>query len=187
MSQEMLVLNCQISDLGLQPLTRLREDLMLASLTLTRVVLLQSPGSTSVIMSCSNSIIELMERSLAIAAERSSRCSKSEPWCFISISAAISLLKVHLGIWDRSTAKYSCAQAFLDLHKQHPRNQIPQQLISQSASHDVSRELHTGMDPSIQQINDIPPYIAWLDGDIFDFGLEAYNLDMNVNGMSQEM
>ncbi|KAH0379840.1 hypothetical protein KCU92_g7927, partial [Aureobasidium melanogenum] len=176
-----------LRDLGLQPLTRLREDLMLASLTLTRVVLLQSPGSTSIIMSCSNSIIELMERSLAIAAERSLRCSKSEPWCFISISAAISLLKVHLGILDRSTAKYSCAQAFLNLHKQHPRSQIPQQPISQSASYDVGRDLHTGIDPSIQQLNEIPPYIAWLDGDIFDFGLEAYNLDMNVNGMSQEM
>ncbi|KAH0404308.1 hypothetical protein KCU89_g1259, partial [Aureobasidium melanogenum] len=187
MSRETLLVNCQISDLGLQPLTRLREDLMLASLTLTRVVLLQSPDSTSIIMSCSNSIIELMERCLAIAAERSLRCSKSEPWCFISISAAISLLKVHLGILDRSTAKYSCAQAFLNLHKQHPRSQTPQQPISQSASHDVSRELHTGIDPSIQQLNDIPPYIAWLDGDIFDFGLEAYNLDMNINGMSQSM
>ncbi|KAG9518616.1 hypothetical protein KCU93_g8342, partial [Aureobasidium melanogenum] len=176
-----------LRDLGLQPLTRLREDLMLASLTLTRVVLLQSPGSTSIIMSCSNSIIELMERSLAIAAERSLRCSKSEPWCFISISAAISLLKVHLGILDRSTAKYSCAQAFLNLHKQHPRSQIPQQPISQSASYDVGRDLHTGIDPSIQQLNEIPPYMAWLDGDIFDFGLEAYNLDLNVNGMSQEM
>jgi hypothetical protein len=100
---------------------------------------LKLPGSTSIIMSCSNSIIELMERSLAIAAERSLRCSKSEPWCFISISAAISLLKVHLGILDRSTAKYSCAQAFLNLHKQHPRSQIPQQPISQSASYDVGR------------------------------------------------
>ncbi|KAG9695046.1 hypothetical protein KCU95_g5228, partial [Aureobasidium melanogenum] len=187
MSREMLLLNCQISDLGLQPLTRLREDLMLASLTLTRIMLLQNPNSTSVVMSCSNSNIELMERSLAIAAERSLRCSKAEPWCFISINAAISLIKVHLEIMDRPTAKYTCAQAFLDLHKRRPESQTQQQPTPQSASHGVSRELHTSIDASTQQLNDIPPYIAWLDGDIFDFGLEAHNLDMNVNGMWQEM
>ncbi|KAH0280907.1 hypothetical protein KCU91_g682, partial [Aureobasidium melanogenum] len=187
MSREMLLLNCQISDLGLQPLTRLREDLMLASLTLTRIMLLQNPNSTSVVMSCFNSNIELMERSLAIAAERSLRCSKAEPWCFISINAAISLIKVHLEIMDRPTAKYTCAQAFLDLHKRRPESQTQQQPTPQSASHGVSRELHTSIDASTQQLNDIPPYIAWLDGDIFDFGLEAHNLDMNVNGMWQEM
>ncbi|KEQ68099.1 hypothetical protein M436DRAFT_32393, partial [Aureobasidium namibiae CBS 147.97] len=116
MSREMLLINCQISDLGLQPLTRLREDLLLGSLTLTRIMLLQSPRSTSIIMSSANSIIELMERSLNIAAERSLRCRKSKPWCFITISAAISLLKVHLGMWDRPTAKYSCASTFLELY-----------------------------------------------------------------------
>lgn len=47
MSREMLLLNCQISDLGLQPLTRLREDLMLSSLTLTRIMLLQNPSELS--------------------------------------------------------------------------------------------------------------------------------------------
>ncbi|KAH0335995.1 hypothetical protein KCU81_g8757, partial [Aureobasidium melanogenum] len=186
MSREMLLLNCQISDLGLQPLTRLREDLMLASLTLTRIMLLQNPNSTSVVISCSSSDIELMERSLAIAAERSLRCSKAEPWCFISINAAISLIKVHLGIMDRLTAKYSCAQAFLDLHKQQSASQT-QQLTAQSTSHDTRTELHAGIDASTQQLSDIPPYIAWLDGDIFDFGLEAHNLDMNVNGIWQDM
>ncbi|KAH0361733.1 hypothetical protein KCU65_g8517, partial [Aureobasidium melanogenum] len=143
--------------------------------------------STSVVMSCSSSNIELMERSLAIAAERSLRCSKAEPWCFISISAAISLIKVHLGILDRPTAKYSCAQAFLDLHKQQPTSQTLQQSFLQSASHDIGRDLHTSIDASTQQLTDIPPYIAWLDGDIFDFGFEAHTLDMNVNGMWQEM
>ncbi|KAG9696105.1 hypothetical protein KCU95_g1350, partial [Aureobasidium melanogenum] len=186
MSREMLLLNCQISDLGLQPLTRLREDLILASLTLTRIVLLQTPCSTSIIMSCSNSIIELMERSLAIAAERSLRCRKSEPWCFISISAAISLLKVHLGILDRPTAKYSCAQAFLNLHKRHPMSLTPRQPTPQSAPHDVSRDLHTGIDASAQP-NDIQPYIAWLDGDIFDFGSDAFSLDMNIDDLSQAL
>ncbi|KAG9943640.1 hypothetical protein KCU85_g8535, partial [Aureobasidium melanogenum] len=176
-----------ISDLGLQPLTRLREDLMLSSLTLTRIMLLQNPNSTSVAISCSSSDIELMERSLAIAAERSLRCSKAEPWCFISINAAISLIKVHLEIMDRLTAKYSCAQAFLDLHKQRPESQTQQQPTPQSVSQNASRELHNSIDAPTQQLNDIPPYIAWLDGDIFDFGLEAHNLDMNVNGMWQEM
>ncbi|KAG9652503.1 hypothetical protein KCV04_g265, partial [Aureobasidium melanogenum] len=167
MSREMLLLNCQITDLGLQPLTRLREDLLLGSLTLTRIMLLHNPCSTSIIVSCSDSIIELMERSLAIAAERSLRCRKSEPWCFISISAAISLLKVHLGILDRPTAKSSCAQAFLDLHKRESMSQISQQLTPQSSLPDASRDLHAGFDASTQ-FNDVPPYIAWLDGDIFD-------------------
>ncbi|KAG9806799.1 hypothetical protein KCU63_g22723, partial [Aureobasidium melanogenum] len=120
-----------------------------------------------IIVSCSDSIIELMERSLAIAAERSLRCRKSEPWCFISISAAISLLKVHLGILDRPTAKSSCAQAFLDLHKRESMSQISQQLTPQSSLPDASRDLHAGFDASTQ-FNDVPPYIAWLDGDIFD-------------------
>ncbi|KAH0409527.1 hypothetical protein KCU90_g20783, partial [Aureobasidium melanogenum] len=167
MSREMLLLNCQITDLGLQPLTRLREDLLLGSLTLTRIMLLHNPCSTSIIVSCSDSIIELMERSLAIAAERSLRCRKSEPWCFISISAAISLLKIHLGILDRPTAKCSCAQAFLDLHKRQPMSQVPQQLTPQTSIPDASRDLHAVIDASTQ-LNDVPPYIAWLDGDIFD-------------------
>lgn len=47
MSREMLLLNCQISDLGLQPLTRLREDLLLGSLTLTRIMLLHDPCELS--------------------------------------------------------------------------------------------------------------------------------------------
>lgn len=80
-----------------------------------------------------------MERSLAIAAERSLRCSKAEPWCFISINAAISLIKVHLEIMDRLTAKYSCAQAFLDLHKQRPESQTQQQPTPQSVSQNASR------------------------------------------------
>ncbi|KAH0136563.1 hypothetical protein KCU82_g18740, partial [Aureobasidium melanogenum] len=156
-----------MDDLGLQPLTRLREDLLLGSLTLTRIMLLHNPCSTSVIVSCSDSVIELMERSLAIAAERSLRCRKSEPWCFISISAAISLLKIHLGILDRPTAKCSCAQAFLDLHKRQPMSQVPQQLTPQTSIPDASRDLHAVIDASTQ-LNDVPPYIAWLDGDIFD-------------------
>ncbi|KAG9570673.1 hypothetical protein KCU71_g3984, partial [Aureobasidium melanogenum] len=186
MSREMLLLNCQITDLGLQPLTRLREDLLLGSLTLTRIMLLHNPCSTSIIVSCSDSIIELMERSLAIAAERSLRCRKSEPWCFISISAAISLLKVHLGILDRPTAKSSCAQAFLDLHKRESMSQISQQLTPQSSLPDASRDLQAGFDASTQ-FNDVPPYIAWLDGDIFDFGLDAFSLDMNIDGLSQAL
>lgn len=47
MSREMLLLNCQIGDLGFQPLTCLREDLLLGSLTLTRIMLLHSPSESS--------------------------------------------------------------------------------------------------------------------------------------------
>jgi hypothetical protein len=44
LSRDVLLLNIQLQELGLQSLTLLREDLLLASLTLTRITIQQTRG-----------------------------------------------------------------------------------------------------------------------------------------------
>ena len=150
MSQEVLLLNRRLDEQGAHSLAQLREDLLLASLTLTRITMLQSPGrsppsatlicllwlhdavlrltcsstaSTSIVMINSTVSIQLLEQCLPLTGKRYLRCYNSEPWCFLTMYATAMLLKVHLGKEQRRTAKYSCAQMFLELHRKHVQNQ----------------------------------------------------------------
>lgn len=145
MSRDILQTNGRLADMGVQNLAQLREDLLLASLNLTHITMLQPPGtslishmflphsmgrsppslttsvvdSTSVTMSDSLSIIELLEQCLPIMEHRYLRSCHSEPFGFLTMCAASLLLKVHLGKEYRHSAKYICAQKFLDLHDKH--------------------------------------------------------------------
>lgn len=67
-------------------------------------------------MTESQSMVELLEQCLPLIEDRHLRCCYSELWCFITMCAAIMLLKIHLGKESNSTAKASCAEKFLDLH-----------------------------------------------------------------------
>lgn len=65
------------------------------------------------------SAIILLEQCLPLMEERYLRCLYGEPWCFVTMCAAIMLLKIRLGQESWQTAKSSCAQRFLDLHYKH--------------------------------------------------------------------
>ncbi|KAI5235753.1 hypothetical protein E4T43_09056 [Aureobasidium subglaciale] len=81
--------------------------------------MVQQPSSQDVIMSCSESTIGLMECCLPIMRDKCLRSSNVEPWCYMTICACLSLLEVHLGTCDHATAKYSCAQKFLDVFERN--------------------------------------------------------------------
>lgn len=69
------------------------------------------------------SSIELLERCLPFIEDRYISCSHDEPWCVLTMYAAASLLKVHLGKESHHDAKTSCARRFLGLHYRYKSRQ----------------------------------------------------------------
>lgn len=102
--------------LGINGLVSLREDLLLVSLSLTRITMLHHKGSTNIIMSGSDSTVELLERGLPFLEDAYLRSFYGEPWCFLTMCATTMLLKIYLGKESWQTGKSSYARMFLDLH-----------------------------------------------------------------------
>lgn len=63
--------------------------------------------------------IELLEHCLSFMEDRYLSCFHGEPWCFVTLCAAIMLLRVRAGLDSRREAQSSCAHKFLDLHYKH--------------------------------------------------------------------
>ncbi|THX55944.1 hypothetical protein D6D08_09328 [Aureobasidium pullulans] len=152
-SRDILLLNLELKDLGLQSLVQVREDLLLASLSLARVTMLQPLRSNSVIMSCSDAIVDLLE-------------------CCVPIA------EIHLGKIDSRTAEYICAQKFLDLHSKHSGSQR----TPSSNRHQEQPLLQNGLAPVAVQstlnenqsatqtslVSDVGTFAEWLNTDLFD-------------------
>ncbi|OTB20461.1 hypothetical protein K445DRAFT_324453 [Daldinia sp. EC12] len=115
-SIDILLLNSRLAELGCQSLATVRDDLLLASLSLVRIIMLQPKLSNSVMTANSESTIDLLERCVPSMEDKHLRCFHSELWCFITMHAAIMLLKAHLEKESRQAAKAICARRFLDLH-----------------------------------------------------------------------
>ncbi|KAI1467124.1 uncharacterized protein F4812DRAFT_451450 [Daldinia caldariorum] len=115
-SLDILLLNSRLAELGYQSLVTVRNDLLLASLSLVRIVMLQPKLSNSIMVANSQSAIDLLERCVPSMEDKHLCCFHSELWCFITMQAAIMLLKVHLEKESQQTAKAICARKFLDLH-----------------------------------------------------------------------
>ena len=110
-------------------------------------------------MSNAESTISLLEQCLPLLEESYLRYFLGEPWCPITMSTAIMLLKIHLGKETWESAKYSCAQRFLDLHYKHVGRQ-------QTALLNVSRKPQSSTD----QIDATLPATGWLDSNCADVG-----------------
>ncbi|TIA73287.1 hypothetical protein D6C76_06695 [Aureobasidium pullulans] len=153
-SRDILLLNLELKDLGLQSLVQVREDLLLASLSLARVTMLQPLYSNSVIMSCSDATIDLLERCVPIT-------------------------EIHLGKIDSQTAEYICAQKFLDLHSKHSgsqrtpsSNRHQEQPLLQNCLAPVAEQSTQNEDQSATQtslVPDVGTFAEWLNTDVFDF------------------
>lgn len=179
-SRDILLLNLELKDLGLQSLVQVREDLLLASLSLVRVTMLQPLRSNSVIMGCSDGTIDLLVRCVPITESRYSQSCNSEPWCFITMCAAYLILKVHLGKSDSQTAEYICGQKFLDLHHKHSgsqqtpsSNQNQEQPLLQNGFAPVAEQSTQNEDQSATQtslVPDVGTFAEWLNTDLFDLG-----------------
>ncbi|THX40089.1 hypothetical protein D6D11_08736 [Aureobasidium pullulans] len=170
-SRDILLLNLELKDLGLLSLVQIREDLLLASLSLVRVTMLQPlresnaisfsnswltevpSGSNSVIMGCSDATIDLLERCVPIT-------------------------EIHVGKIDSQTAEYICAQKFLDLHYKHSgsqqtpsSNQNQEQPLLQNGLAPVAEQSTQNEDQSATQTSlvlDVGTFAEWLNTDLFD-------------------
>ncbi|THW56006.1 hypothetical protein D6D25_03263 [Aureobasidium pullulans] len=152
-SRDILLLNFELKDLGLQSLVQVREDLLLASLSLVRVTMLQPLRSNSVIMGCSDATIDLLERCVPIT-------------------------EIHLGKTDSQTAQYICAQKFLDLHSKHTGSQqtpsskrYQEQPLLQNGFAPVAEQSTQNEDQSATQtslVPDVGTFAEWLNTDLFD-------------------
>lgn len=67
--------------------------------------------------------IDLLGQCLPFMEQRYLGCSYGEPWCFLTMYAAIMLLKLHVGEETPDSARSSCARQFLDLYDKHIRAQ----------------------------------------------------------------
>ncbi|CZR65084.1 related to transcription activator protein acu-15 [Phialocephala subalpina] len=186
MSRDILLLNTKLAGLGVQSLTLLREDLLLASLSLCRITFLQPRGSASIIMANSLSTVELLEQCLPLMEERYLRCFYGEPWCFLTICATTMLLKVHLGEESWATGKSSCAKRFLELHYKH----IGRHQASPPSQHYSMSEGSAGQFNTLAASQQLPTASAtvfqaseWLDGNYSDIATDPFDLDMDVYGI----
>lgn len=135
-SCELLLLHTGLAAQGLHSFTALREDLLLASLTLASIATSPSrdlapmdPAGTPVSLlpatgfirdggskSDAHATIALLQQCLPLQEERYLRGCNEEPWCFLTLCAALMVVQVHAGQETRQTAKAACARRFLDLH-----------------------------------------------------------------------
>ncbi|KAI1378367.1 hypothetical protein F4677DRAFT_392700 [Hypoxylon crocopeplum] len=181
-ARDILLLNSKLEGLGLQSLTALRDDLLLASLTLVHITMLQPKDSTSIIMTGSQSTIDLLEQCLPFMENIHLRCCYSELWCFMTMCAAIMLLKIRMGKESRQTARAACARRFLDLHyKQMERQKMcrtHEQCLATS-HHPDHIDIATSQlaSPSAPDL----PTSGWLDSNYPDFGIDAFDLDFNMD------
>ncbi|KAI0840529.1 hypothetical protein F5Y06DRAFT_308777 [Hypoxylon sp. FL0890] len=159
-SRDILLLNTKLASLGSQSLTFLREDLLLASLNLVRITMLQPKGSTGVIMANSQYTIDLLEECVPFMEDMHLRCCHSELWCFITMYAAIMLLKIYLGKESREQAKASCARRFFDLH----HKQIERQKMSSPDQ---------GPDFLVSD---------WLDSNYPELSIDYFDFGINMDG-----
>ncbi|TVY15012.1 Transcription factor lepE [Lachnellula arida] len=171
-SRDILLMNSTLAGLGIQALAFLREDLLLASLSITRVTLLQPQNSTSTITASSLSTINLLDQCLPILETRYLHNFHGEPWCFLTMCAATMLLKIHAGSETWQTAKSLCAERFLDLH--YRRIAQHQDSASQAGG------LAAGQQQSMRDETSFPAS-EWLDSNYSDIGVDCFGLDMDMD------
>ena len=101
--------------LGLPVPLHIREDLFLATMTLARITLRRKAAED----------VELLEQVLPLVADRYVHSFHGEPWNYVTLHAAIMLVRVNMGQDDWSTAQRKCAEAFVDVSKRRAPEEGP--------------------------------------------------------------
>ncbi|TGO06926.1 hypothetical protein BTUL_0389g00010 [Botrytis tulipae] len=184
MSRDILLLNLKLISTGVQSVTLLREDLLLASLTLTRVTLLQHKGSSSVIMSDSTAIIDFLKQCLPTMGNRYFYGFHKEPWCFLTMATAVALLNIHAGEGSPETAKLDISRSFSDLHHKRIENERHISISSeQDSSLRMSAEhIDLGGQSASHKAAEFSAF-SWLN--ISDFESDFFDLGMDLDSMWQ--
>ena len=115
-ARDMVLLHDKLAEQGIRTLNFLREDALTLSINLCSVTMLQSRGSTNMIMVNSQHTKKLLEKCLAMKEDRVLRCGNNEPWGYSIMCAATGLLEAHLGDKTPEAAKASSAERFVNLH-----------------------------------------------------------------------
>ncbi|KAI1343330.1 hypothetical protein F5Y15DRAFT_369703 [Xylariaceae sp. FL0016] len=125
-SRDILALNTRLADVGFQSLALLRSDVFLGALNLVHITIMQPKSTYGLIITSAPSTFEILDSCLAFMEDRYLRCSTCEPWCLLIMSAAIALLRIHLGKESPQTARQQCASRFLEMyHKDVDRGSGP--------------------------------------------------------------
>ncbi|KAH8655725.1 hypothetical protein BX600DRAFT_367309, partial [Xylariales sp. PMI_506] len=113
-ARNILLVNYKLADMGIQSLSVLRNNICMSMLFLVRLTLLQPKGSSGLILSNSKSTIELLEKCYPMMEDDYFR--NGGPWCFLTVCAAVAILKAHIGLETRQSGKEVCARRFLDMY-----------------------------------------------------------------------
>ncbi|KAH6607117.1 zn2 cys6 dna-binding [Trichoderma cornu-damae] len=193
-SREILISSIELANLGIQSLAHLREDVVIASLHITRVTLLQPGGSTSIVTANAMSTVDLLEQCLPIVEDKYLRIS--DPWIFFMMCTAIMLIKIHLGKETRQAAKSSCARRFLDLYYKNewmhqPSDLEQQQAIAQDIVDRINLNIHVSPQASATYPPPPPdgnalPTLAWLDSSYPDVGNDPFDLAVELDNVWDE-
>ena len=133
-SCDILALNTKLDELGLQSISLLRSDLLLASLSLVRITMTKHQGLqyitpyigplVDVILGLNHNfidpqfVVQSLEQCVPFMENEYLRSSSGKPWCLMTMLGALSLLKIHLGLETRQRAKILCAQRYLNLRSE---------------------------------------------------------------------
>ncbi|KAI1768745.1 hypothetical protein GGR53DRAFT_517672 [Hypoxylon sp. FL1150] len=182
-ARDILLLHTKLVQLGLQSLTVLRSDLMLASLSLVRLTMLQTKVTTSTIIADLQSTIDLLEGCLPFMEAIYLRCCLGEPWCFVTMCGAIMVLKIHLGKEARQTAKASFARLFLDLHYKHvgrkrATNSNQWYPTATGSDNHANSPLYHLVAPGATSL----PATDWLGSNYRELGMDSFELDIDMDG-----
>ncbi|EPE30890.1 Zn2/Cys6 DNA-binding protein [Glarea lozoyensis ATCC 20868] len=184
MSRDTLLLNYKAENSGIQSLRSVREDLLSASLTLTRITIEQPEKSNSITMDSSTSTIDLLEKCLPFFEQRYLGYVYSEPWCFLTMYASTMLIKIHLGKESWQTAKTSCAQRYLELFHEHTRKH---QIHFPRERHAVSEYLGAPDTQSAPVEIDFQqsrvPESSWVIGISPNFNIDPFDFEMECESI----
>lgn len=115
---EVLLLCTRLAVHGLQSLVALREDVLLAALTLARLAASPSPGHSGGLPASRDpsAVAALIQQCLPLQEERYLGGCQAEPWCLLTLGAALMVVQLRAGLETRPAAKAACARRFLDLY-----------------------------------------------------------------------
>ncbi|KAM0255600.1 hypothetical protein ACHAQJ_005604 [Trichoderma viride] len=184
-SREIIISNIGLASSGVQSLAQLREDLSLASLHMTRITLLQPPGSTGIVMENATTTVDLLEQCLPMIEDKYLRVP--DPWTFFIMYTAIMLIKIHLGKETRQTAKSSCARRFLDLYYKNVWMRQPSDLAQQQAiTQDIVNQTNAPPCPPPHSDASALPTSVWLDSSYPDIGNDPFDLAVGLDNVWDE-
>ncbi|KAI5457486.1 hypothetical protein BGZ63DRAFT_408222 [Mariannaea sp. PMI_226] len=150
--------------------------------------MLQPKDSISIAMMNSEATIHLLEECLPYMEDLYLRCAHGEPWCFVTMYAAVMLLKVHIRGEALQPAKILFAQRFLDLYyRQNGKERISLLGKQQSLTSILGDQIETqaGSQPPMSSTAAFPMSSWLLDSNYPDF-LTRQNFDINPFTLNME-